>query len=113
MLTGARQVKGEYFRAVVRCQPPPEKCDANDRANEPNPPRVTPPDSEAVLDEELLDDELLDEEAPPKKLLRDHDPPPPPLDEDPRQEHPVLVCGNDGAAIPGDFGSQFSRGINP
>jgi hypothetical protein len=52
-------------RAVVHCQPPKEKCEANDRANEPNPPRVTPPDSEAVPD-----DEAPDEESPPKKLLR-------------------------------------------
>jgi hypothetical protein len=57
-----------------RHQPPKEKCDAKDRANEPNPPRVVPPDSDAVPD-----DEPLDEESPPKKLLRrDHDPPHPP-----------------------------------
>jgi hypothetical protein len=90
---------------MSHCQPP-EKCDANDRANEPNPPRVTP-DSEAVPD-----DEGLDEDSPPKKLRRDHDPPDPPLDEDPRGEHSVLVCGNVDPAIPGDFGWQFSRGIN-
>jgi hypothetical protein len=98
-------------RAIVRGQPPPEKCAAKARANEPNPPRVTPPepDSEAVLD-----DELLDEESPPKKLRRDHAPPDPPWppDEDPRDEHAVLVWGTDGAAIPGDFGSQLSRGIS-
>ena len=90
---------------MSHCQPP-EKCDANDRANEPNPPRVTP-DSEAVPDDEGLDEESL-----PKKLRRDHDPPAPPLDEDPRGEHWVLVSGNDDPAIPGDFGSQFSRGIS-
>ena len=86
-------------------QPPKEKCDENDRANEPKPPRVTPPDSEAVPD-----DELLDAESPPKKLLRrDQYPPWPPPDEDPPEEHAVLVCGNDGAAMPGDFGTQSSR----
>ena len=47
-------------RAMSHCQPPTEKCAANDRANEPNPPRVTPPepDSEAVPDDEELDEEL-------------------------------------------------------
>jgi hypothetical protein len=39
-------------------QPPREKCDATDRANEPNPPRVTPPEPDSVLDDELLDAEL-------------------------------------------------------
>jgi hypothetical protein len=34
------------------------------------------------------------------------------MDEDPRGEHSVLVSGNDDPAIPGDFGSQFSRGIS-
>jgi len=78
--SGARQVKGEMFHGIVRramshCQPPTEKCEANDRANEPNPPRVPPPepDSEAVPDDEGLDEESL-----PKKLRRDHDPPHPP-----------------------------------
>ena len=35
------------FRRFLRrpaCQPPPEKCAVNARANEPKPPRVTPPD---------------------------------------------------------------------
>jgi hypothetical protein len=49
----------------------PEKCAAKARANEPNPPRVTPA-SEAVPD-----DDVLDEESPPKKLRRDHEPPDP------------------------------------
>jgi hypothetical protein len=52
---------------------PPEKCPAKARANEPNPPRVTPA-SEAVPDDDALDDE-----SPPKKLLRrDHELPDPP-----------------------------------
>ena len=46
---------------------PPEKCPAKARANEPNPPRVTPA-SEAVPD-----DDVPDEESPPKKLLRRDD----------------------------------------
>jgi hypothetical protein len=80
MHVGARQVKGEMFHGIVRravshCQPPTEKCEANDRANEPNPPRVTPPEPES---EAVPDDEPLDEESPPKKLRRDHDPPDPP-----------------------------------
>jgi hypothetical protein len=45
-------------------------------------------------------------------LLRDHDPPWPPADEYPREEHSVPVCGDDGAAIPGDFGSQFRPGVS-
>jgi hypothetical protein len=31
-------------------QPPTEKCDVNARANEPNPPRVTPSEPEVVAD---------------------------------------------------------------
>jgi hypothetical protein len=78
--SGARQVKGEMFHGIVRramshCQPPTEKCEANDRANEPNPPRVTPPEP---VSEAVPDDEGLDEESLPKKLRRDHDPPHPP-----------------------------------
>ena len=58
------------------------------------------------------DDELLDAELPPKKLLRDQYPPWPPPDEDPREEHSVLVGGDDGVAIPGDGGSQPAPGIS-
>lgn len=99
--------------AQAGLQPPPEKCAANPRAKEPNPPRVASPepDSPDVPD----DDERFDEASPPKKLLRDHDPPEPPwppLEEDPRGGQPAPVCGNDGAAIPAPFGSQFSPGIS-
>jgi hypothetical protein len=92
-------------------QPPPEKCDVNACANEPNPPRVTPlePESDDVPDEEWLD------ESPLKKLLRDDDPPDEPwllLEDDPRGGHSALVCSPDGAAIPGRFGSQLSLGIS-
>jgi hypothetical protein len=96
-------------RSQVR-QPPPEKCAANECANEPKPPRVTPlePESDAVAD-----DEWLDEESPLKKLLREEYPPlPPPPDDDPRGLQSVFACGNAGAAIPGDVGWQFSRGIS-
>jgi hypothetical protein len=96
---------------LVSYQPPPEKCDVNACANEPNPPRVTPlePESDDVPDEEWLD------ESPLKKLLRDDDPPDEPwllLDEDPRAGHSAAVCSPGGAAIPGRFGSQFSLGIS-
>jgi hypothetical protein len=95
----------------VWCQPPPEKCDVNACATEPNPPRVTPlePESDDVADEEWLD------ESPLKKLLRDDDPPDEPwllLDDDPRGGHSAWVCSPDGAAIPGRFGSQLSLGIS-
>lgn len=112
MLIGARQAKAGLFHSIVRhCavwprrQPRPEKPNA--LANEPNPPRVTP----VELDSEPPDDERADEESPLKKLLRDHEPPdelPPPPDEDPRGWH----AAPDGAAIPGWFGWQFSRGIS-
>ena len=96
---------------MVSYQPPPEKCDVNACANEPNPPRVTPlePESDDVPDEEWLD------ESPLKKLLRDDDPPDEPwllLDEAPRGGHSAWVCSPDGAAIPGRFGLQFSPGIS-
>jgi hypothetical protein len=93
-------------------QPPPEKCDVNARANEPKPPRVTPPEPES---DKVPDGERLDEESLLKKLLRDDDPPDqprPPLDEDPRGGHSALVWSPDGAAIPGRV-SQFSLGISP
>jgi hypothetical protein len=96
---------------IARAQPP-EKCAAKAWANPPNPPRVTPPELESA---DVPDDERFEAASPPKKLLRDHDPPEPPrpaLDEDPRGEHAVLVCGEDGAAIPAPFGSQFSPGIS-
>ena len=82
----------------------------NARANEPNPPRVTPPELES---DEVADGGRLDEESPLKKLLRDHDPPDEPWlppDEDPRGGHSARVCRS--AAIPGRFGPQFSPGIS-
>ena len=90
-------------------QPRPEKPNA--LANEPNPPRVTPPEPES---DEEPDDEWADEESPLKKLLRDHELPDEPWrpDEDPRGWQSVPVCTPGGAAIPGRFGSQFSRGIS-
>src|SRR6266851_862929 len=92
-------------------QPPPEKCDVNARANEPKPPRVTPPEPES---DRVPDGERLDEESLLKKLLRDDPPdqPRPPLDEDPRGGHSALVWNPDGAAIPGRV-SQFSPGMSP
>jgi len=96
---------------VVSYQPPPEKCDVNACANEPNPPRVTPPEPES---DEVPDEEWLDE-SPLKKLLRDDDPPDEPWllpDEDPRGGHSAPVCSPDGAAIPARLGSQFSLGIS-
>ena len=95
----------------VWCQPPPEKCDVNACANEPKPPRVTPPEPES---DDVPDDEWLDE-SPLKKLLRDDDPPDEPwllLDDDPRGGHSAPACGPAGAAIPGRFGSQLSLGIS-
>jgi hypothetical protein len=95
------------------CQPPTEKCAEKARANEPKPPRVTPPEpeSEDVADEAWLDEEvsLL------KKLLRDQLPPEPPWPPDhvePRCEQLAPVCGIAGAAIPGEAGWQLSRGIS-
>jgi hypothetical protein len=96
---------------LVSYQPPPEKCDVNACANEPNPPRVTPPEPES---DDVPDEEWLDE-SPLTKLLRDDDPPDEPWllpDEDPRGGHSAWVCSPDGAAIPGRFGSQFSAGIS-
>jgi hypothetical protein len=95
----------------LRRQPPPEKCEVNACANEPNPPRVTPLELESddVPDEEWPDESLL------KKLLRDDDPPDEPWllpDEDPRGGHSAPVCSPGGAAIPARFDSQFSPGIS-
>jgi hypothetical protein len=106
------------FHSIVRngtgpgCrQPPPEKCDVNACANEPKPPRVTPPEPES---EEVPDDAWLDEESPLKKLLREDPPdePWPPPDEDPRGGHPAPDCTPDGAAIPAAAGVQLSLGIS-
>jgi hypothetical protein len=97
--------------AQVRRQPPPEKCAANARVKEPNPPRVTPSEPDSA---DVPDDDRFDDASPPRKLLRDHDPPEPPWpppEEDPRGGHAVLVDGVDGPAIPAPFGSQLSPGI--
>lgn len=67
-----------------------EKCPEKACANEPNPPRVTPPEPES---EDVPDDAWLDEEESPlKKLERDdqYPPCPPPPDEDPRCAQSVL-----------------------
>jgi len=52
-------------------------------------------------------------ESPLKKLLRDHPPPLPwpPIQEELRDVQ-ATVPGDDGPAIPGPFGWQFSRGIS-
>lgn len=56
----------------LRPQPPPEKCAEKARANEPKPPRVTPPEPAS----EVADDDRLEELSLLKKLWRDdHDPP--------------------------------------
>src|SRR5258708_19958832 len=71
-------------------QPPTEKPNAC--ANDPNPPRVTPPEPAS---DEAPDGERPDELSPPKKLLRDDDPPDqpwPPPDEDPCGEHSPGGC---------------------
>ena len=84
----------------------------NARANEPKPPRVTPPEPES---DKVPDGERLDEESLLKKLLRDDDPPDqprPPLVEDPRGQHSALAWNPDDAAIPGRV-SQFSLGVSP
>ena len=106
--------ESRLFHRIVRPtpvhQPPPEKCDVNARANEPKPPRVTPPEPES---DEVPGAERFDEESLLNKPLRDDDPPGPPrppLDEDPRGAHSALVCNPD--ATPGRFCSQFSLGIN-
>ncbi len=86
------------------------KCAVNARANEPKPPRVTPPELES---DEVPDEEWLDEVSPPKKLLRDDDPPDqpwPPPEEDPRGGHSALACRSE--AIPGRVCPQVSLGIS-
>jgi hypothetical protein len=55
----------------VKVQPPPEKCDVKACANEPKPPRVTPPEPE--LDGEVPFGERPDAASPLKKLARDDD----------------------------------------
>jgi hypothetical protein len=116
-LTGNCDIEAEKFyigkqkpivsrhRAAQSDQPPPEKCEANACAKPPNPPRVTP--SEPASDE-VPDGERLEEASLLKKLLRD--PMWLPLDDDPRERHPALVCKSD--AIPGRSVAQFSFGIS-
>src|ERR1700749_3694435 len=107
-----RQEKVGCFKAscgvIVVCQLPIEKCPAKAGANEPKPPRVTPPepDSEEVPDEAWLDEE----ESRLKKLVRDQplpEPPWPPDDVEPRWVQLVLDCAVAGAAIPGEEGWAF------
>jgi hypothetical protein len=79
-------------------------------ANEPKPPRVTPPEPDS--DDEVPVAERLDEESALKKLPREDeapDEPWPALDDEARGEHPT-PAGD--AAMPGRFGSQFSAGIS-
>ena len=99
--------KSRWFsRDRAEGQPPPE----NACANEPKPPRVTPPEPES--DDDVPDGECFDEESPLKKLLREAYPPLeepwPPLGEDPRDAHSAL----EDAAIPGWLAPQFSPGIS-
>jgi len=107
------QAKAGYFTGSCGStpvdQPPPEKCDVNARANDPKPPRVTPPEPES---DEVPDADRLDDESVLKRPLRDDDLPDPPrlpLDEDPRGGHSALGCNPD--AIPGRLCSQISLGI--
>ena len=117
MRAGVGQAKANYLTgscgANTGCpQLPPEKCAAKACANPPKPPRVTPLEPGST---EVPDDERLDEASPLKKLLRDDDPPEPPRlppEEDPCGGHSAPDCGNDGAAIPAPFGSQFAPGIS-
>jgi hypothetical protein len=102
----SKQIARVSRQRAGKCQPP-EKCAANERANEPKPPRVTPLEPES---DDVADDEWLDEESPLKKLLREDDPLPP--DDELRGLQSVFACGNAGAAIPGDVGGQFSPGIS-
>jgi hypothetical protein len=112
-----RQEKVGCFTAscgvIAMYQLPIEKCAEKACANEPKPPRVAPldPESDDVPDEAWLDEE----ESLLKKLVRDQllpDPPWPPDDVEPRWEQSVLDCEIAGAAIPGEGGWQFSRGIS-
>jgi hypothetical protein len=60
----AGQAKARRFTAICGegrpIQPPKEKCDPKLCANEPKPPRVTPPEPES----DVPDDAWLDEESP-------------------------------------------------
>ena len=81
----------------------PKEC-----ANEPKPPRCTPPELDSEPPEpEWPDEASLDDEPPEKKPYRDELPPEPPWppDEDPRGWQSV------GAAVPGGVCWQVSRGI--
>jgi hypothetical protein len=100
------QASQEFF--LRHLQLPLEKCPENARANDPKPPRITPPEPES---EDAPDEEWPDEVSLLKKPWRnDHDPPWPPLpDEDPGEQP---VCEIAGAAMPRDGGVQFSRGIS-
>jgi hypothetical protein len=101
------QAKADRFTASCGTRPLyqlPEKPNA--RAKEPNPPRVTPPESDAAPD-----GERLDELSPPKKLLRDDHPPDQwPRGKYPRDVHSTLGCRSD--AIPGWLGPQLALGIS-
>ena len=101
-----RGVKASKSRQPCLDQPP-EKCAAKARAKPPNPPRVVSPEPDWAVEAE--DDGLA--ESPPKKLLRDQPPPPPwPPPEEELRDVQATVPGDDGAAIPGPFGSAvFAR----
>lgn len=87
-----------------------EKCAEKARANEPKPPRVTPPDPESGVPPEdawPVPVSLL------KKLERDDQYPPwPPPEDDPCGPQSVACCATAGAAVPGDGGWQLPRGIS-
>src|ERR1700730_12523171 len=66
----AKQAKANRFTQSCGArpvhQPPPEKCAVKARANEPKPPRVTPPEPESdEVPDEVPDEEWLDEGSPP------------------------------------------------
>src|SRR5260370_20093850 len=65
-LEGSEASKSQPPHRIVRHKPlrqlPPEKWAVNARANEPKPPRVTPPEPES---DEVPDGERLDEGSPP------------------------------------------------
>jgi hypothetical protein len=106
-LTPIRQGQADRFTASCGTEPasqPPLKPNAC--ANDPNPPRVTPPDAASA---EPPDRKPLDEESPLKKLLRDDHPPDqpwPPPEKYPRW-HSALGCPS--GAVPG---GQFDFGIS-
>ena len=87
-----------------------EKCAEKARANEPKPPRVTPPDAESGVPP---DDACCDPVSLLKKPERDDQYPPwPPPDPDPVRLQSVAGCVTAGAAMPGDAGWQLPRGIS-